>query len=96
MTDPTPMQERTPEETIARALCREQCAFRGEPPCFLVEDNQGDPLPWPNPNCDEPGCHALAAAAVEALAAYDEWEAAARARRLAALRLRDQGGRDAG
>jgi hypothetical protein len=50
-----------PEE-IARAICRETCAFMGEPPCFDVRGDQGEVLPWPNPNCDEPGCHALAEA----------------------------------
>lgn len=45
---------------IARAICREQCAFYGEPPCWLVDQV------WPNPTCEEPGCHALAKAAVEA------------------------------
>ncbi|HRP26378.1 hypothetical protein [Thauera sp.] len=54
-------------EALARAICRETCAYRGEPPCFLVEDGDGKPLPWPNPDCDEPGCHALAAAAVLAI-----------------------------
>ena len=44
-------------DQIARALCREQCAVYGEPPCFeIVPDD------WPNRGCDEPGCHALAAA----------------------------------
>ena len=51
----------TDREKIARAICREQCAFRGEPPCWQVSGE------WPNPNCDEPGCHALADAVIEAL-----------------------------
>ena len=47
-------------EPIARSICAETCAFRGEPACFLVEDDQGKPLQWPAPACDEPGCEALA------------------------------------
>lgn len=45
------------QETIARALCSEKCAFMGEPPCW-----QGDGAAWPNPACDDPGCHSEAAA----------------------------------
>ena len=45
-------------DRIARAICREQCAFYGEPPCWLGNKD------WPNRQCDEPGCHALAEAAV--------------------------------
>ena len=45
-------------ERIARAICAESCAFLGEQPCW-----KADGEPWPNPNCDEPGCHALADAA---------------------------------
>jgi hypothetical protein len=44
----------------ARAICAETCAFMGEPPCW----NTGG---WPNPECDEPGCFALARAALAAL-----------------------------
>ena len=49
-------------EIIARAKCRERCAFMGEPPCWGVTEE------WPNPNCDEPGCHAEADAILAALA----------------------------
>ena len=42
------------QSEIARVICREQCAFHGEPPCHEIG-------PWPNKGCDEPGCHALAA-----------------------------------
>jgi hypothetical protein len=60
MTDfPTPT---TLREQLARAICAESCAFRGEPPCWKAEGE-----PWPNPNCDEPGCHALADAARAAI-----------------------------
>ena len=51
---PTDAQER-----MARALCQERCAFMGEPPCWEVASDD-----WPNPHCDEPGCAALAAAAL--------------------------------
>lgn len=46
-------------ETAARAVCRERCSFMGEPPCWEVGA-------WPNEECDEPGCHALAKAAIAA------------------------------
>lgn len=49
-------------DLIQRAICRECCAFMGEPPCFEIRDDQDRDLPWPNDNCDEPGCHALALA----------------------------------
>jgi len=50
-------------DKIARAICREQCAHHGEPPCFEMRDDKNRPMPWPNPNCNEPGCFALAMAA---------------------------------
>lgn len=45
-----------PHDAIARAICREKCAFYGEPPCWTIGE-------WPNVYCDEPGCEALAIAA---------------------------------
>ena len=45
-------------DDLAQAICREKCAFYGEPPCWRIA-----PEDWPNPHCDEPGCDALAAAA---------------------------------
>lgn len=48
-------------EIVAKAICRENCAFIGEKPCFEVEGT------WPNPNCQEPGCHAQARAAIAAI-----------------------------
>jgi hypothetical protein len=54
-------------DRIARAICREQCAVYGEPPCFELEDDHGKPVPWPNEQCDESGCQALAAAVVAEL-----------------------------
>lgn len=53
---------------VAMALCREHCAYYGEPPCFAIRDDRtGKHLPWPPESCDEPGCMALAHAAVSAL-----------------------------
>ena len=49
-------------EAIARAICREQCAFYGEPPCWTFKGK------WPPRGCSEPGCIALAKAAAEAIA----------------------------
>ena len=43
-------------DDVARAICAENCAFYGEPPCHNIGE-------WPNTNCDEPGCMALAKAA---------------------------------
>lgn len=45
-------------DRMARAICREQCAFYGEPPCHETGE-------WPNTGCNEPGCMALARAAAE-------------------------------
>lgn len=47
-------------EATARAVCQERCAFMGEPPCWKVGE-------WPNTECDEPGCIAVATAALTAL-----------------------------
>ena len=57
-------------ERVARAICAEKCAFMGEPPCYSVEGE------WPNPNCQEPGCHAEAQAAIAALEPVTVQEAA--------------------
>jgi hypothetical protein len=46
------------QDKVARAICRENCAFYGEPPCWLGGDS------WPNDGCDSPGCQALAVAAI--------------------------------
>jgi hypothetical protein len=29
----------------ARRICRERCAFMGEPPCYEVRGDQGEELP---------------------------------------------------
>lgn len=49
-------------EAAARAVCRERCAFFGEPPCFEVGEGF-------SPLCDEPGCVAEAHAACLAMLA---------------------------
>lgn len=74
-------------ETLHRAICREKCAMYGEPPCFelTAADDVGTPLPWPNPDCDEPGCHALAIAAFAALRQHQRAEGALSAEILAEL-----------
>ena len=48
------------KQKIAHAICAETCAFKGEPPCYAVASETP-------PECDEPGCVALAAAVAEAL-----------------------------
>lgn len=53
-------------ERVARAICAEKCAFMGEPPCYTVEGE------WPNPNCQDPGCHAEAQAAIAAIEPMDK------------------------
>lgn len=51
-------------EKVAKAICAERCAYMGEPACWqLKEDDRGNPLPWPAPACDDPGCIAMAMAA---------------------------------
>jgi hypothetical protein len=47
-------------DTVAREICAEQCAEYGEPPCHKTG-------PWPNEQCNEPGCMALAQAAIAAM-----------------------------
>ena len=72
----------TPEhvEAVARAICAERCAFYGEPPCWSVEPDK-----FAEKDCDEPGCRAMAQAAVSAplspavLAALPEVQAMIRA-----------------
>lgn len=54
------------ETHVAKAICREQCAHRGEMPCFNVGASIGEDLPWPPPLCDDPGCVTLAQVAIEA------------------------------
>ena len=49
-------------DKIAKAICREQCAYHGEPPCWTVDGAE-----WPNPHCNDPGCVALAIAAKAAM-----------------------------
>lgn len=49
-------------DRAARAICRERCAFMGDPPCY--DSQRFGNLLWPNPDCDDPGCHALAKAAL--------------------------------
>lgn len=50
-------------ERVARAICREKCAFRGEPPCW---DSAFDDKPFPPEGCCEPGCLSEAVAALAA------------------------------
>lgn len=52
-------------ENMARGICREKCAFMGEPPCFAVLD--GTEFKWPPETCCEPGCVSEAAAALTAI-----------------------------
>lgn len=49
-------------EKVARAICRERCAFYGEPPCFHVAPDP-EAESW-NSHCNEPGCRAFADAAI--------------------------------
>jgi hypothetical protein len=52
----------TRDEIAARAICAEQCAFMGEPPCWRIAPDE-----WPNLQCDEPGCMALGRAVLAEL-----------------------------
>lgn len=64
---------------VARALCQEKCAFYGEPPCWGLDPNEYVVEPWNPDTCDEPGCGALADAAIdlvmeEAAKIASEWK----------------------
>lgn len=60
-------------DRLARAICAEDCAHRGEPSCWSLTHSEGaDKCPWPNPHCDSPGCQAYAAAVLPLLAAARE------------------------
>jgi hypothetical protein len=51
---------------VARAICAERCAFKGEYPCYsLAAAAKGKK--YPPETCDDPGCEALARAAVVAV-----------------------------
>ena len=68
------------EDTAARAICSAKCGYRGERACWWL------PGAWPNPECDEPGCHAEARAVLSALPApAAEREAALREAVFAAI-----------
>lgn len=54
-----PVNDLSHIDRMTRIICQESCAFRGEPPCWLIEGT------WPNPDCKEPGCVALANAAID-------------------------------
>lgn len=47
-------------ERVGQAICRERCAFYGEPPCFEIDGN------WPPEAC-EPSCLSSAIAALVAM-----------------------------
>lgn len=48
------------ERRVAEAICREKCAYYGDPPCFVVGDGLSE-------DCDEPGCIWLARVAIAAM-----------------------------
>jgi hypothetical protein len=65
MTTPDDLVERVAlREKVARALCQEKCAFFGEPPCWGLDPAEYVIEPWSPDTCDEPGCGALADAAI--------------------------------
>lgn len=78
------------ETSVARAICAETCAAVGEAPCYSHTDDQGKPLPWPAPACDDPGCIWLARAAIAALPPQ-EWRDDIRAIELAVDGLNTRG-----
>jgi hypothetical protein len=51
-------------EKVAKKLCQEKCAFYGEPPCWGLDPDEYVIEPWNPDTCDEPGCGALADAAI--------------------------------
>ena len=60
------MAEREDVERVARAICAERCAFYGEPPCYVIDPDFVE-QEWQPENCNEPGCKALAMAALAAM-----------------------------
>lgn len=54
-------------ERMAKAICAETCTFMGEQPCWQIRGDKGEKLPWPAEACSEPGCMALAQAAIAAI-----------------------------
>jgi len=54
--------------TAIRAICRERCAFMGEPAYWQLDYDDGGPYQFPPDSCDEPGCAAIADAALAAVA----------------------------
>lgn len=48
-------------ERVAKAICAEKCAYRGEPSCAVVIE--GTAYSFPPETCCEPGCLAEARAA---------------------------------
>lgn len=58
----TPDKPDTPQaggaDAIARAICSAKCGYRGERACWSL------PGAWPNPECDDPGCHVEARVAL--------------------------------
>lgn len=47
-------------DRIARSICAANCAYRGITPCWSIHTQRADAQEWPNPNCNEPGCHSIA------------------------------------
>ena len=81
MTAPTSDRDEL-RQAVKRAICAERCAFRGDIPCH------SPPLPTVDPDpCDDPGCTALADAAIAAYERHrpradvvltrEEWDQAA-------------------
>ena len=49
-------------ERTAKAICRERCAYMGEPNCVGIAREVRDI--WPPESCDDPGCVVLATVAL--------------------------------
>jgi hypothetical protein len=54
-------------ERVAKAICAEKCAYRGEPSCAVVME--GTAYRFPPETCCEPGCLAEARAAIRVVRA---------------------------
>lgn len=65
-------------ERMAKAICAEKCAYRGEPSCAVVME--GTAYRFPPETCCEPGClaEARAACGVVALVRKEALEEAAK------------------
>ena len=54
-------------DAMARGICRDRCAFMGEPACWQLDDADGGPYPFPAEGCGDVNCVDMARAAIRAV-----------------------------